>query len=134
MHLFSRKVMFFFKIWVQENITTELKTVSKSWWWTAGRLAGKGVKSEIPVLKANGNTHTSLQKTRQNVCHPVFCEKSTIPEEDNNKRVPELHSRTSSSCSKVVFWPSKVMKELLKLDINKASGLDNVPALILLLS
>ena len=30
-----------------------------------------------------------------------------------------------------MFWPSKVEKELLKLDINKASGPDDVPALVL---
>ena len=29
-----------------------------------------------------------------------------------------------------MFWPSKVKKELLKLDINKAFGPDNVPALV----
>ena len=31
----------------------------------------------------------------------------------------------------VVFWPSKVKKELLKLDINKASGPDDVPGLVM---
>ena len=35
------------KIRVREKMTTELKTGSKSWWWTARRLAGKGGKSEI---------------------------------------------------------------------------------------
>ena len=57
--------------------------------------------------------------------------KSITPEEDNNKSVPELHTRTSSNCSKVMFWPNKVKKELLKLDINKVSGPDDIPALVL---
>ena len=74
---------------------------------------------------------TSLQKDKAECLSSLFCEKSTIPEEDNNKSVPELHTRTSSNCSKVVFWPSKVKKELLKLDINKASGPDDIPALVL---
>ena len=126
----SRKAISSHKIRVREKMTTELKTGSKSWWWTARRLAGKGGKSEIPVLKANGNTHISSEDKAECLAS-LFCEKSTIPEEDNNKSVPELHTRTSSNCSKVVFWPSKVKKELLKLDINKASGPDDVPALVL---
>ena len=111
-----------------DNFLTELKTGSKSWWWTARRIAGKGGKSEIPVLKANGNNHISSEDKAE-CLSSLFCEKSTIPEEDNNKSVPELHARTFSNCSKVVFWPNKVKNELLKLDINKASGPDDIPAL-----
>ena len=75
--------------------------------------------------------HTSLPKTRQNALSSLLCEKSIVSEEDNDQSVPELHTRTSSSCSKVVFWSSKVKKELLKLDVNEASGLDDDPALVL---
>ena len=96
----------------------------------ARRLAGKGGKSEIPVLKDNGNTHISSEDNAE-FLSSLFCEKSTISEEDDDKSVPELHTKTSSSCLKVLFWPSKVKKELLTLDINKSSGPDDSHALVL---
>ena len=126
----SRKAIVSHKTRVRAKMTEELQTGSKSWWWTARRLAGKGGKSEIPVLKTDGETYiTSADKAE--CFSSLFCEKSTIPEEDNNKSVPQLQRRTASSCSTIVFLPSKVKKQLLGLDTTKATGPEDIPALVL---
>ena len=126
----SRKAISLHKAQVRGKMTEELKTGSKSWWWTARRLAGQGGKSEIPVLKANGRTYITSEDKAE-CFSSLFCEKSTIPEEDNNKDIPQLHQRTFTSCSRVVFWPSKVKKQLINLDTSKATGPDDIPALVL---
>ena len=126
----SRKAISTHKLRVKEKMSTELQTGSKIWWWTARRLMGKGGKTEIPVLKADGQTYiTSVEKAE--CFSSLFSDKSTIPEAENSKPVPELHPRTTSTCSKVVFWPKKVKKQLMKLDVNKATGPDDIPALVL---
>lgn len=126
----SRKAIAAHKVRVREKMTTELETGSKSWWWTARRLMGKGGKSEIPVLKSDHSTFISTEDKAE--CFSTFfSEKSTIPREENEKPIPYIPPRTSAQYDKVVFWPKKVKKQLLKLDVNKATGPDKIPAIVL---
>ena len=111
-------------------MTTNLKSGSKSWWWTAQKLMDKGGKSEIPVLKSEGQTFIAAEEKAECFAS-FFSDKSTIPEAENCKAIPHLSQRTTSRCSKVVFWPKQVKKQLQKLDVNKASGPDGIPALVL---
>ena len=60
-----------------------------------------------------------------------FSDKSTIPEAENSKAIPHLPQKTTAKCKKVIFWPKQVRKQLQKLDVNKASGPDSIPALVL---
>ena len=126
----SRKACTAHKSRVKDKMTKELHTGSKSWWWTARRLMGKGGKSEIPVLKSAGQTFISADEKAECFAS-FFSDKSTIPEADNSKAIPQHTKRTNSKCSKVVFWPQKVRKQLEKLNVNKASGPDGIPALVL---
>ena len=126
----SRKACSLHKARVRGKMTDELQTGSKSWWWTARRLMDKGGKSEIPVLKSDGQTFITA-KEKAECFASFFSDKSTITETENSKQFPHLPSRTTNKCSSVIFWPKKVRKQLTKLDINKASGPDGIPALVL---
>lgn len=127
---FSRKAAALHKTRMREKMTNELQTGTKSWWWTARRLMGKGGKSEIPVLKSDQSTYISTEEKAE-CFESFFSEKSTIPPNVHDKPVPSIPPRTTSKCSKVVFWPKRVKKQLLRLDINKASGPDGIWAIVL---
>jgi len=127
---YNRKAISIHKLRVKERMSTDLQTGSKNWWRTARTLMDKGGKLDIPVLKADGQTYITSEE-KADCFSSLFSEKSTIPEKENCKPVPELHPKSTSSCSNVVFWPSKVKKQLLKLDPNKAAGPDDIPALVL---
>ncbi|XP_072044883.1 uncharacterized protein [Amphiura filiformis] len=126
----SRKACSLHKARVRGKMTEELQTGSKSWWWTARRLMDKGGKSEIPVLKSDGQTFITA-KEKVECFASFFSDKSTITETEKSKQFPHLPPRTTTKCSSVTFWPKKVRKQLTKLDINKASGPDGIPALVL---
>ena len=90
----------------------------------------KGAKSEIQVLKSEGQTFTTAEEKAECFAS-FFSEKSTITEAENSKAIPHLSQRTTSKCNKVVFWPKQVKKQFQKLDVNKASGPDGILALVL---
>ena len=126
----SRKACTAHKARIKDKMTNELHSGSKSWWWTANRLMDKGGKSEIPVLKSGGQTFITAEEKAECFAS-FFSDKSTIPEAENSKAIPHLPQRTTAKCKKVIFWPKQVRKQLQKLDVNKASGPDGIPALVL---
>ena len=126
----SRNACTAHKARIKDKMTNELHSGSKSWWWTANRLMDKGGKSEIPVLKSGGQTFITAEEKAECFAS-FFSDKSTIPEAENSKAIPHLPKRTTAKCKKVIFWPKQVRKQLQKLDVNKASGPDGIPALVL---
>ena len=67
----SQKAISSHKIWVREKMTTELKTGSKSWWWTARRLTGKGRK--WPHSLKSVCLKCSVREERDNILtHMIF--------------------------------------------------------------
>ena len=126
----SRKACTAHKARIKDKMTNELHSGSKSWWWTANRLMDKGGKSEIPVLKSGGQTFITAEEKAECFAS-FFSDRSTIPEAEDSGAIPRLPQRTTAKCKKVIFWPKQVRKQLQKLDVNKASGPDGIPALVL---
>jgi hypothetical protein len=126
----SRKAMSDHKNRVKEKMTTGLRKGSKSWWWTAKRLMGEGGKCDIPLLTNGGETYIRSEEKAECFAD-IFAEKSTIPQEENEKTVPNINRKAMSSLKKVVFWPKYVRKILCKLDTEKATGPDSIPARVL---
>ncbi|XP_019634595.1 PREDICTED: uncharacterized protein LOC109477686 [Branchiostoma belcheri] len=107
-----------------------LKKGSKSWWWTAKRLMGQGDKSDIPLLSSENQSYIQAEEKAECFAN-IFAEKSTIPQDENDKDVPHTERRTTSNLTKIVFWPKQVRKVLAKLDISKATVPDTIPARVL---
>ncbi len=111
-------------------MTTGLSKGSKSWWWTAKRLMGQGGKCDIPLLSTGSQTHIKSEEKAECFAS-IFAEKSTIPHDENVKEIPKVERKTKASLKKIVFWPKHVRKVLSKLDIEKATGPDSIPARVL---
>ena len=112
-------------------MTTNLKSGSKSWWWTAHKLMDKGGKSEIPVPKSEGQTFITAEE-KADCFASFFSENSTIPEAENSKAITHISPKgPPPNAVKLFFWPKQAKKQLQKLDVNKASGQDGIPALVL---
>lgn len=126
----SRQAMSEHKNRIKKKMTTELKEGSKLWWWTAKRLMGEGGKCDIPLLTMGDQTFIRSEEKAECFAN-IFAEKSTIPQEENEKRIPKVSRKTHSTLKKIVFWPKHVRKVLSKLHIDKATGPDSIPARVL---
>ncbi len=126
----SRKAMTDHKNRVKEKMTSGLKKGSKHWWWTAKRLMGEGGKCDIPLLSSDNQTFIHSEEKAECFAN-IFAEKSTIPQEENNKETPHVKRKTTASIKKIAFWPKHVRKALARLDIEKATGPDSIPARVL---
>jgi len=126
----SRKAMSDHKNRVKEKMTSGLKKGSKHWWWTAKRLMGEGGKCDIPLLSSGNQTFIHSEEKAECFAN-IFAEKSTIPQDENNKETPRVKRKTTASLKKITFWPKHVRKALFKLDIDKATGPDSIPARVL---
>jgi hypothetical protein len=111
-------------------MTTGLKKGSKTWWWTAMRLMGEGGSSNISLLTNGSQTCIHSEETAECFAD-IFTEKSTIPPEENSKDIPVAPQKTAHSLKKIRFWPKHVKKVLSRLDIEKATGPDSIPARVL---
>lgn len=56
----------------------------------------------------------------------IFAEKPTTPKDE--QEIPKVSRQTYYSIKMITFWPKHVRKFLSKLDINKATGPDSIPA------
>ena len=126
----SRKAMSDHKNRVKEKMTNGLKKGSKCWWWTAKRLMGQGGKCDIPLLSTGNQTFITSEEKAECFAS-IFAEKSTIPQEENEKDIPNIPTKTKAGLKKIVFWPKHVRKVLSGLDIDKATGPDSIPARVL---
>ena len=126
----SRKAVSDHKNRVKEKMTSGLKKGSKTWWWTAKRLMGEGGKCDIPLLSSGNQTFIHSEEKAECFAD-IFAEKSTIPQDENNKEVPSVKRKTTANLKKIKFWPKHVRKVLSKLNIDKATGPDSIPARVL---
>ena len=71
----------------------------------------------------------SSPKDKADVFAQQFAANSTL--DDNGRYPPDFHLRTHTSIKLPVITPRKVAGIIVNLDINKASGPDRIPVVVL---
>ena len=107
---------------------TDTGISSKKWWKTVNSLSGKSSKTSIPVLKKNESLYSSA-KEKSEVLADTFANKCKI--EDANDTAPEVNKHCTKTMSSFKFKPKEIRQVLKKLNIEKATGMDQIPNRIL---
>lgn len=102
---------------------------SKSFWSFAKSIGKNFTTSSFPpLLSDDGSSIAVTSKEKADLFASIFAQNSTL--EDQN-REPPLLPRIEKSMREIVFRPKTIKKILLHLDTTKASGTDNIPAIVL---
>ena len=97
----SRKACTAHKARINDKMTNELHSGSKSWWWTANRLMDKGGKSEIPVLNLGVRPSSQLRRKQSalllfSATNPPFLRLKTVRRYLISLKGPPPNARKSS--------------------------------------
>ena len=111
---------------VRNNISIQ-KLATRDFWRTANSVLNNN-KSAIPPL-FQGPFVASSPKDKTDVFAQQFAANSTL--DDNGRSPPDFPLWTHTSIKLPVITPRKVAGIIINLDINKDSGLDRIPVIVL---
>jgi len=101
---------------------------SKKWWNTINTLSGKSTRADIPVLKDENQVYITAKDKAEKFCH-TFSSKCQLDSADEH--APAVQQTLTSSKDHIVFRTKDVRKFLQKLQPDKATGPDEIPARVL---
>ena len=101
---------------------------SKKWWGIINSISGRTGKSETPIIVQNGISYESSHEKAEVFCQ-TFSEKCKLPNADDQP--PDVTQFPTTRLDNIIFKPKYIKKILQKLDTDKASGPDMIPAIVL---
>ena len=102
----------------------------KKYWSIVNSLCGNKTRRNIPTITEGNKTYTT-DFEKSELFSEYFASQSYLPPPPENFSLPNFEYITESKLTTIHFESAKVVKAMLDLDINKASGPDNISNLIL---
>ena len=103
----------------------------KRWWSCIKQAGGVGRTSSLPTLVDSDGNECSSNAEKAECLGRYFSSKCSLGTDDFNGDLPPTRQRTKDSFSFIHFRRSTVKRELRKLNPEKATGPDDIPARVL---
>jgi hypothetical protein len=100
----------------------------KIWWNITKHVAGFGGHSDTPTL-VKGNIFYETATEKAELLNGIFADKATL--DDEGRHPPAISQKCYKQLNKIKFRAKVISRKLKKLDPSKATGPDDIPALVL---
>ena len=105
------------------NLLSDSSTGEKHFWSAFKKLSNKKKTTSIPPIIDNNVYITNFNQIAS-VFNDYFANQCTI--HDNGSTLPPLYFRTTSQLSSIQIDPDKIVEIILKQNVKKAHGCDNI--------
>lgn len=131
LHKLACKQMTHVQTWAIRHWKEDLKSKltgqsvgSKTWWSSIKQHQGLAPDDCIPPLTRPDGTVATRDKEKAQLLATHFSAKMTVP--DPKRKLPSIPVQTKATLGKLTITTQEVRKQLIKVDSNKALGLDNI--------
>ena len=112
---------------IKQEFITFQKLGSSDFWQIANSVLNKGKSAISPLF--NGPEVLSSASEKAKLFAENFSKNSNL--DNSGISLPVFHSRTNLKLHNISVSPKKVKKDIMNLDLSKASGHDCVPVVVI---